>query len=593
MPDATPTTPPAAPADRERAAWRLAARVAAILSLLVALGLLAGYRSARLDDPLRSPQLREAKSKLRAAPGDEALKKQIRALDLSLRERYFRQLRRTTSGAWLLAGGVALFVIASRRAGVGRTPAPMPGRAGGAPAASLAAKSRWAVGLTGATVAVVLFGLSLGPTAALPRAGTDAEAGAPGTGAAAAAEPASAGEPDAATPAEMSQNWPRFRGAEGSGVSGFPEAPSTWDGKSGAGITWKTPSPSPGFSSPITWGGKVFFSGGDAAKREVFALDGKTGEVLWRQAITNVPGSPLKPEVPDTTGWAAGTMATDGRRLYAMFANGDVAGLGFDGKVIWSKSFGPLKNPYGHATSLATWQGRLILQLDQGEPEDKKSKLCALDGRNGRVLWEQPRKLGASWASPIVIEAAGKPQIITLSVPYAIAYNAKDGAEIWRVECLNGEVTPSPIFAGGLVVIASPSEKLIGVRPDGLGDVSKTHVAWTNEDNVPDVTSPTGNAELVFGVTTSGVVSCYDAKTGKKLWEHDLEQECHASPSLAAGRLYVPTQKGVTFILEAGREYKEIARSALPDALHASPAFAADRIFWRGVTNIWCVGPKP
>ena len=308
----------------------------------------------------------------------------------------------------------------------------------------------------------------------------------------------------------------------------------------------------------------------------------------------NVPGSPAKlPEIPETTGFAAATMATDGRRLYVIFGNGDVAALTFDGKVVWSKSFGPLKNPYGHATSLATWQGRLILQLDQGDNDEGKSKLYALDGRTGQTLWQQARKVGASWASPIVIEAAGKAQIIALAVPWVISYAAADGAELWRVECLNGEITPSPVFAAGMVIVASPSEKLLAIRPDGQGDVSKTHVAWGAEDNVPDVTSPIGNSDLIFTVTTAGLVTCYDAKDGKKQWEHDLEMECHASPSLAGDRLYVLAQKGVMVVMAAGRQYQEIARSELPDAFHASPAFAPERIFMRGVTNIWCLGAKP
>jgi outer membrane protein assembly factor BamB len=360
--------------------------------------------------------------------------------------------------------------------------------------------------------------------------------------------------------------------------------------KTGAGVAWKSPVPAGGFNSPVTWGDKVFFSGGDAAKREVFCLDGKTGQLLWRQALENVPGSPAqKAEVPDTTGYAASTMASDGRRLYVIFANGDLGAFTFDGKLVWSKGLGPLKNPYGHAASLATWRDRLILQLDQGDNEEGKSKLYALDGHTGQVLWQTPRKVGASWASPIVVEAAGKPQIITLAVPWVIAYSAVDGAELWRVEGLDGEITPSPIFAGGLVFAISPSEKLMAIRPDGQGDVSKTHLAWAVEDNVPDVTSPVSNGDQLFMVTTSGLLTCLNAKDGKKLWEHDFDMECHASPTLAANRLYLFGQKGRAVVVEAGPEFKELFRTEMGDAFHASPAFAQDKMFLRGVTNMFCI----
>ena len=403
---------------------------------------------------------------------------------------------------------------------------------------------------------------------------------------------------DAASLQEFQQNWPRFRGPDGGGVSPLTNVPVSWDAKAGTGIAWKVPEPVSGFNSPIVWGDRVVFSGGDARKREVICLDSKTGQVLWRQPVANVPGAPAQPaEVPESTGYAASTMATDGRRVYVIFANGDCAAFTLEGQPVWAKSFGALENPYGHATSLATWRDRLIVQLDQGDPEDNKSKLYALDGRTGQIVWQCPRKVGASWATPIVIEAASKSQVITLAVPCAIAYAATDGTELWRVECLNGEITPSPVFAGGLLFVPSPSEKLLAIRPDGQGEVTKTHVAWATEDNVPDVTSPLSNGELVFMLTTSGMVTCLDAKDGKKQWDHDYEMEFHASPSLAASRLYLFSQKGTAVVIEAARQFKELLRTEMGDGFHASPAFAPDKIFLRGVTNVWCLGgvrsPKP
>src|SRR5262249_16456415 len=155
------------------------------------------------------------------------------------------------------------------------------------------------------------------------------------------------------------------------------------------------------------------------------------------------------PEVPDQSGMAAATVATDGHRVYAIFANGDLAAFNFDGTVAWTKHLGVPKNPYGLATSLATWQDPVIVQFDQGDPEDQLSKIHAVDGATGSVAWQQPRPAGASWATPIVFDAAGKSQVIALAVPWVISYSAKDGAEIWRASCLDGEVTPSPIFMNG------------------------------------------------------------------------------------------------------------------------------------------------
>jgi outer membrane protein assembly factor BamB len=231
----------------------------------------------------------------------------------------------------------------------------------------------------------------------------------------------------------------------------------------------------------------------------------------------------------------------------------------------------------------------LIVQLDQGEAEKSASKLYALDGPSGRVIWQRSRAVPASWATPIAIEAAGKAQIVTLGVPWVIAYSMKDGTELWRAEGLSNEVTPSPVFAGGLVYAVSPNEKLFALRPDGQGDVTKTHVAWSAEDGIPDISSPVSNGELTFVVTTGGTVTCYDAKDGKKQWEQDLSLETQASPSIVGNRLYVSGATGLTVVLEASRQFKELARSDLGEKVVATPAFAHSRIFVCGANHLFCI----
>ena len=578
----------APPAVGLEATWRKVRWVAGVFTLTVALVMLFGHVGADAIDPLKSPELQALKEKLRLNPADEPTKQQIRQLDLQLRARYFRQLSHSASGVYLLLGGVAVFIISAGRCAAYRKQPPMPAaaRVPSDPLSS-ARVARLSVSAMGATVAGVLLLLSLGRGSAVPeKPGADKALN--------GSHPEGAAVPDCASEDELKQNWPRFRGAGGDGISEATNLPVSWDPKTGAGIAWKTPVPAPGFNSPIIWSNHFFFSGGDSTKREVFCYDCATGRLVWRQEVNNVPGSPAKPpEIPDTTGYAASSMATDGRRVYVIFATGDVAAFTLDGKRVWAKSFGPLKNPYGYATSLLTWRDRLILLLDQGEAEDGKSKLYALDGRTGNVVWQAPRKVGASWATPITFEAAGQPQVVALAIPWAIAYNLNDGSELWRLEGLNGEITPSPAFANGLAFVPSPSEKLFAIRPDGHGDVTKTHVAWSTEENVPDVTSPVSNGELVFTLTAPGLLSCFDAKDGKKLWEHDFEIECHSSPSIAAGRLYLFGQKGTAVITEAGRQFKELFRTDMPDVFHASPAFAPDMIVMRGVTNVWGLVKSP
>jgi outer membrane protein assembly factor BamB len=337
----------------------------------------------------------------------------------------------------------------------------------------------------------------------------------------------------------------------------------------------------------------VFLSGGDETKCEVMCFDGQSGKLVWRRAMPKTAGSPdEKPEVPDQCGMAAATVATDGLRVYAMFANGDLAAFNFDGNAAWSKHLAVPKNPYGHATSLLTWQDRVIVQFDQGEPEERLSKLYAFDGATGAIVWQQPRPAGASWATPIVFDAAGRSQVVTVGVPWVISYSAKDGTEIWRANCLDGEVTPSPIFAGGTLFIVSPSTKLQTIRPDGQGEVTKTQLGWQAEDGIPDVTSPVSNGELVFVIDGGGMLTCYDARDGKKQWEHDMGDGCNASPSIASNRLYLITKKGTLTVVEAGRQFKELGRSPLGEEVFASPAFAKKKIFVRGMKHLICLEAK-
>ncbi len=398
---------------------------------------------------------------------------------------------------------------------------------------------------------------------------------------------------DLPSPEDFNANWPRFRGPGGSGVSGKGEAPLSCDLKTGENIAWTADVPAAGFSSPVVWGSRVFISGGDAAKCVVMCFDRQSGKLLWQSAVPKRDSDTGdKAAAPDQSGMASSTLATDGQRVYAMFANGDLTAFNFDGSVTWSKHLGVPKNPYGHATSLLTWQDRLIVQFDQGEADDKLSKLYAFDGTTGTLVWEQPRPVGASWATPITFDAAGKSQLITLAVPWVISYSVNDGKELWRADCLDGEVTPSPVFAGGTLFVIHPTTKLQAIRPDGQGDVTKTHIGWIAEDGIPDITSPVSNGELVFLIDSGGMVTCYDAKTGKKQWEHDLEEPCNASPSIIGNHLYLITKKGTLIVAEAAREFKELARSPLGEQVFASPAFAQGKMFVRGMKHLICIGGK-
>ncbi|MBI4657962.1 MAG: PQQ-binding-like beta-propeller repeat protein [Verrucomicrobia bacterium] len=578
---------------RDLAFYRSARAIAVISGLfcLIVSATLIGQRIfASANATWKSPEIENFKVKLRASPQDEPLKNQIRVLDLELRERYFKRLALSATGSSLLWCGAVVFLFAAKLAATfhRKLPLPQPRPEGSGESATGVPGQRWSVAAAGSLVLVTFLALAMTASSTIPHHPADL---AKFTGAAASTSDAAA--VDAPSLEEMQANWPRFRGADGSGGSIQTNLPPTWETNTGSGILWKAAVPGTGFSSPVIWNDRVFLSSGDSNKCAVICLNAVNGDLLWERAIERKPGEPSEmPDTPLQAGYAAATMASDGKRAYAIFSTGDLVALDFAGKTVWTKSLGFPKNAYGHASSLLTWEGKLIVQLDQGEAEERRSRLYAFEGPTGRILWQRQRPVPSSWATPIVIQAADKAQIITLGVPWLIAYAASDGTELWRAECLNGEITPSPIFAGGFVLAISPMEKLMAIRPDGRGDVTKTHLAWSAEENVPDITCPASNGELVFTLATHGVLTCLDIKDGKKQWEHDFETEFQASPSIAGNRLYLFGMKGTVVVVETSRQFNQLVRFEMGEPIVASPGFSNGRMYLRTARNLYCIGTK-
>ena len=390
---------------------------------------------------------------------------------------------------------------------------------------------------------------------------------------------------------ERQRQWPRFRGPGGAGISAYTNIPTSWNAKTGAGIAWKTPVPWKGHSSPVVWGDRVFLSGADPNHRQVYCFDGKSGRLLWTGDVPTVPlpnGEVF--EIGEDTGYACPTVATDGRRVYATFPTGDVAGFDFNGKRLWHKSLGRPDNAYGYASSLETWQKLVLIDYDQSDGKDGKSRFFALDGVTGKVAWEAKRDLPSTWTTPIVVDVAGQPQLITVADPNVVAYNPANGKELWRAKCVGGDLAPSPICAGGLVFAVQPFSQLVAIKPTGQGDVTKTHIVWKGEDGIPDICSPVSDGKYVYLLDSEGLITCYNVADGKKVYEHDLKEPCRASPSIAGDKLYILSLKGVMHIGQAGPAYRELGKSELNEECLASPAFADGRIYIRSVKNLYCIG---
>ncbi|MBK8977246.1 MAG: PQQ-binding-like beta-propeller repeat protein [Planctomycetes bacterium] len=535
-----------------------AAVVALLFSLFVTVELALTWQAMHASRGIDHPTLVALRADLANEPRSAPIKAEIRRVELVLRERYLTSERRLRHGAWLLLAGVAVFVLSTEvlRSTTERVPVLVARAHGYDPDRRRSAAGRLAI------AAVTLCLIAAAVMIPVPgRGGADVEA-ARGV-------------------------WPRFRGAGGLGISPYDNVPLSFDARAGQerNLRWKTVVPLPGMSSPAVWNDRVFVTGAIETTREVYCLDARSGAILWRRAVSAGPESNEVPaSVYSETGYAAPTPVTDGAQVFALFANGDAVCFDAFGKQLWCRNLGLPDNMYGLAASPVLSGERLIVQLDQ----EAGSALIALDRRDGTDVWRTARDVGSSWPTPIPIETAGGPQIVTCANPFTIAYDPATGRELWRVDSLAGDGGPSPTFGEGLVFAVNVGSPLVAIRPDGRGDVTDSHVAWRWRDGQPDVCSPLCARGLVWLVASDGWTTCLDARTGAKMWHQALEVSFYSSPSLAGDRVYLIGRQGELFVIAAEREFRQLATGHLGEECDTSPAFADGRIYVRGRRHLFC-----
>ncbi len=435
----------------------------------------------------------------------------------------------------------------------------------------------------------------LGSTSSLPPESPTPNPAPPTPGAAVKPKPEPTPPPSsrkvtALFPKAWEAHWPVFRGPSGVGIALTRNPPTSWNGAQGRGILWKTAIPLPGMNAPIVWGERVFLSGADRTSREIYCLDARSGRILWRKPIP-VPPLPSTFKVSRETGYAPSTMVTDGKRVCAIFVTGEIVCLDYTGKQLWIRSLGLPDSLYGHASSLMLYGNGVIVQFDQGsDPSQEKSALLALDIATGKTVWEVKRPVPNSWSTPILIRAGQQEQIITCGSPWVIAYDPRNGREIWRAKCLDGDVAPSPAYGDRMVFVCNVGASLSAINPFATGDITETGIVWTYTENLADTVSPISNGELLFLISTEGTITCLEAATGKKVWEHHYDTMFRSSPILAGKTIYLTDTLGVTYMFEAGRVFKELGKAELGEDVGATPALVGNRLYIRGKKNLYCIG---
>ena len=542
------------------------ALVVAIFSSILSMLLIVNFIQTKSIDPLNSKALNQLMLQLQKDPENTALKEQIRALDLLARKAYFTYQWQIRTGSLLLFFFVLILILCLKYINSLRSKVPELLESEDIIASweqrILMRRSLWYGGLVIfllAFIAGILSEREIGNTGFETNESSDDNY------------------------MEKSKvNWPAFRGPGGNGIAYTSGYPTEWDGTTGKNIKWKIEVPKPGYNSPIIWGDLLFMAGADKTSQVVYGIDTVSGKILWQTELNNIAGSPeAPPRVSNDTGYAAPTMTTDGNYVFVIFATGDIACLDFTGAVVWAKNLGAPDNHYGHSSSLMVWKSAVLVQYDNNSTRE----LIALDTASGNVVYRTPRKVQISWASPILVNTGNRMEIILNSNPFVISYNPENGKELWRVECMEGEVAPSPSYSDGMVFVVNEYARLAAIA---LGE--KAELKWETEDDLSEVASPVADKGLLFMPTAYGVVTCFDAKSGEKYWLHEFDDGFYSSPVIVDNMVYLIDVKGVMQIFNAKNEFQLINQSPIGEDAVTIPAFSGKNIFIRGVKNLYCIG---
>jgi outer membrane protein assembly factor BamB len=423
-------------------------------------------------------------------------------------------------------------------------------------------------------------------------------------------------------------NWPSFRGPQASGVADGQFPPLAWDAAKDYNIRWKTAIPGLGHSCPIVWDDRVYLTTAASAdgKAElrtglygdvdsvnesaehswrVYCLDKREGKVLWeRTACAGLPKIKRHPKASH----ANPTPATDGTHVVASFGSEGLYCYDRDGKLLWEKNLGVLDSgwfydadyQWGFGSSPIIYRDLVIIQCDLG----KDSFLAAYRVADGHELWRTPRDEIPSWGTPTIVETADRVELVTNATKFARGYDPRTGEELWRIGPHSEITVPTPIFGAGLIYIASgyrPIQPIYAIRPGATGDISLKEeqtanhaVAWSIKKGGPYMPTPIVYDNHLYTCSNAGIVTCFNAQTGKPVYRERLGGSggYTASPVAADGKLYFPGEDGDVRVIRAGSKFDLLSVNPLGEPCMATPAISDGMIFIRTQHNVFGIGRK-
>jgi outer membrane protein assembly factor BamB len=427
--------------------------------------------------------------------------------------------------------------------------------------------------------------------------------------------------------------WPQWRGPLATGVAPLADPPVTWSETEH--VTWKVNVPGSGDSTPIIWANRVFIltaiptgkkTGGNASEASprpgdsetgsggargergrmnaegpdqvyqfaVLCLDRKTGKILWQKTA--------REEIPheghqQNNTFASASALTDGKFVLAFFGSRGLHCYDLDGNLKWSKDFGHMKTKmgFGEGASPALHGDSVIVNWDH-EGDDF---IVALDKSTGKEIWRTARNEGTGWSTPLVIEHAGKQQVVVNATGKVRSYDLADGKEIWSCAGQTVNAIPTPVADQDTVYITSGfrGHALLAIALGRSGDLTDSDaIRWKHDKSTPYVPSPLlVDNFLYFLANNDAKLSCFDAKTGQARFEAQALEglfSIYASPVAAKDRIYVLGREGTCVVVKKGPKLEILATNKVEDQTDASLALAGNELFLRGRANLYCIGNK-
>lgn len=370
--------------------------------------------------------------------------------------------------------------------------------------------------------------------------------------------------------------WPQFRGPAGDGVARQTSAPVQFSADNR--LMWRTELPGEGWSSPVVGSSTIYVSAAIPGNEEkeyqlaVLGIDAETGKVLQRTDVFTQSAD--SPGIHQKNSHASPTLWLSPDRIFAHFGHQGTAALSRSGKVLWTNRELTFPPVHGNGGSPILLDDLLIFTCDGAE----EGYVAALDAESGKLRWRTNRPVDAprkfSFATPTAIDVNGQTQVICPGSDCVLALDPADGTIIWQVLYDGYSVVPKPVFAEGLVFVATGfgPTAVLAIDPTGKGDVTETHVKWSLDRGAPKTPSLLADEGILYVVSDDGILTALEAKTGDSIYRNRIGGQYSASPVLIDDRIYLTSEDGVVRVIRKGREFELLAENELGERALATPA---------------------